>query len=118
MGAGHADVNRRLTALFGRTARDDAAQAALFAAGEAVQRLAELAGDSEPVGPPADAAAVRSRLRGLVEADGHTQSEIAGAAGMSQPQLSQILTGHRADPSITTVGRILAALGRSWADLD
>jgi transcriptional regulator with XRE-family HTH domain len=65
-----------------------------------------------PLTPPV------ARLLELVEADGRPRGVIAAAAGMSPAQLSQVLTGHRADPSITTVGRILAALGKSWADLD
>jgi transcriptional regulator with XRE-family HTH domain len=65
-----------------------------------------------PLTPPV------ARLLELVEADGRTRNEIAAAAGMSPAQLSQVLTGHRADPSITTVGRILAAVGKSWSDLD
>ena len=59
-----------------------------------------------------------ARLLELVEADGRTRNEIAASTMMSRAQLSQVLTGHRANPSITTVGRILAALGRSWKDLD
>jgi hypothetical protein len=38
---------------------------------------------------------------------------------MSPTQLYQLLTGHRAqDPKIATVGRVLAALSRTWRDLD
>ena len=59
-----------------------------------------------------------ARLLELVEADGRTRNEIAAAARMSPAQLSQVLTGYRADPSITTVGRILMALGKRWGDLD
>lgn len=65
-----------------------------------------------PLTPPV------ARLLELVEADGRSRAEIAAAARMAPAQLSQVLTGHRADPSITTVGRILAAIGKSWADLD
>ena len=65
-----------------------------------------------PLTPPV------ARLLALVEADGRTRAAIAAAAGMSPAQFSQVMTGHRADPSVTTVGRILEALGKSWADLD
>lgn len=66
--------------------------------------------------PPTDPTIVR--LIQLVEADGRTQAEIATAAGMSPAQFSQIMTGHRAAPSVATVRRILDALGKYWADLD
>lgn len=59
-----------------------------------------------------------ARLLELVNADSRPRGSIATAAGMSPAQFSQVLTGHRADPSITTVARILAALGKTWADLD
>lgn len=59
-----------------------------------------------------------ARLLLLVDADPRARHEVAAAAGMSPAQLSQILTGYRADPSVSTVGRILAALGKRWADLD
>lgn len=65
-----------------------------------------------PLTPPV------ARLLELVDADGRSRGSIASAAGMSAAQLSQVLTGHRADPSITTVGRILAAIGKTWGDLD
>ena len=59
-----------------------------------------------------------ARLVGLVNADGRSRGEIAAAAGMAPAQLSQVLTGHRADPSITTICRILAAIGKRLGDLD
>lgn len=65
-----------------------------------------------PLSPPV------ARLLLLVEADGRPRHEIAAAAGMGPSQFSQVMTGHRADPSISTVGRILAALGKSWKHLD
>jgi transcriptional regulator with XRE-family HTH domain len=58
------------------------------------------------------------RLRALVERDGRGVGRIAEAAGLSPSFLSQILIGHRPNPTVETVGRILAALGRSWRDLD
>jgi transcriptional regulator with XRE-family HTH domain len=58
------------------------------------------------------------RFRELAEADGRSQGAIAEAAGMSQSQLSQLLSGYRGDPRISTIARVLAALGRTWADLD
>jgi transcriptional regulator with XRE-family HTH domain len=62
--------------------------------------------------------ALRGRLRSLIDADGRSHAAIAGAAGMSQAQLSQILTGVRPNPTVETVERLLSALGRRWADLD
>ena len=59
-----------------------------------------------------------NRLADLVESDGRTRHEIADAVGMSKSQLSQILNGHKANPSIGTFERILTALGKTWADLD
>lgn len=58
-----------------------------------------------------------ARLLELVEADGRTRNAIAEAAGMSRAQLSQILTGYRADPSGSVLLRILEALGKDWPDL-
>ena len=59
-----------------------------------------------------------ARLRYLASLDARSLGEIAAAARMSQPQLNQTLSGHRANPSIGTFRSILAALGRKWADLD
>lgn len=58
------------------------------------------------------------RLRELVEADPRPLGEIAAAAGISPAHFSQVRSGHRANPSVATVAAILAALSRSWADLD
>ena len=58
------------------------------------------------------------RLRMLVMTDGRTISEVAEAAGMSLAQLSQIINGYRINPSARTLSRILAALGKTWSDLD
>jgi len=58
------------------------------------------------------------QLRDLVEHDGRSVAAIAAEAGMSRSQLSQVLLGIRRNPSIETVARVLAALGRQWSDLD
>jgi transcriptional regulator with XRE-family HTH domain len=58
------------------------------------------------------------RLRALVEADGRGVVRVAEAAGFSQSYLSQLLTGRKPNPRVESVGRVLAALGRSWGDLD
>lgn len=65
-----------------------------------------------------DPAAIRARLRSLVDASGLTQAEVGEAAGMSAAHLWQVLSGKRAAPSAPTVGRILAALDLPWAALD
>lgn len=74
--------------------------------------------ETDPYAMPGTLTPPVARLLELVEADGRTRNEIAAAAGMSPAQLSHVLTGHRAAPSITSVGRILAALGKSWKDLE
>ena len=61
---------------------------------------------------------VRRRLRALIDDSGRTASAVAAEAGMGPEQLSQILRGYRANPSVDVVGRVLGALGASWADLD
>jgi transcriptional regulator with XRE-family HTH domain len=58
------------------------------------------------------------QLRELVEAAGLPRSEIAGRAGMMRQQLVQVLDGARPNPSIGTIARVLAALDKTWADLD
>jgi transcriptional regulator with XRE-family HTH domain len=65
-----------------------------------------------------EAVAFHARLRRLIKADGRTQTTIAKAAGMSQGQLGQILTGIRPNPTVDTVERLLSVLGKRWADLD
>jgi DNA-binding phage protein len=60
---------------------------------------------------------VVGRLRELVATDGRYQNEIAAAAGMAKQQLHDTLAV-RPNPSIESVGRILAALGRRWSDLE
>ena len=62
---------------------------------------------------------IRARLRQLIDADGRTKAAIAEAAGMSKSQFGQVLSGHRANsPRYDTLARVLAALGRSFADLE
>jgi DNA-binding phage protein len=70
-----------------------------------------------PYAPP-HAPDALDRLRELVAEDGHSIADIATGAGMSRTHLHAVLSGDRANPSITTVATILAALGRSWSDLD
>lgn len=72
---------------------------------------------AKPTPAPTGADAL-DQLRDLVEADGRSIAAIAEAAEMSRSQLSQVLNGIRPNPSVGTVARVLAALGRSWADLD
>jgi transcriptional regulator with XRE-family HTH domain len=61
---------------------------------------------------------LRARLVALVGSDPRPASAIAEAAGMSRQQLGQVLSGHRPNPTVATLGRILEALGRGWRDLD
>jgi transcriptional regulator with XRE-family HTH domain len=70
--------------------------------------------------PPPTGADALDQLRELVEVDGRSVTDLAAAIDppMSRSQLSQILTGVRRAPSIETMARILAALGRPWASLD
>jgi DNA-binding phage protein len=65
-----------------------------------------------------DPAAIRARLRALADASGMKDSVIAAAAGMSQSQLWQLLNGTKANPQLSTIGRILAAMGLPWSALD
>jgi transcriptional regulator with XRE-family HTH domain len=62
--------------------------------------------------------AMHDRIRRLVDADDRSQVEIAKAAGMSRAQLNHLLSGVRPNPTVDTVERLLAAMGRRWADLD
>lgn len=71
------------------------------------------------VKPTLSPEAVRVRLRELIAASGRSAASVAESAGMSPPQLWQILSGHRAaDPQIGSVIRVLNALGKRWRDLD
>lgn len=65
-----------------------------------------------------DPEAIRLRLRELIEASGLRPSQVARAAGMSQSQLWHLLTGLKGEPRVSTIGRILAALGLPWSALD
>ena len=59
------------------------------------------------------------RLRELIELDPRPPSDTAKAAGMkTASQLDMYRAARRKDPSLSVTGRILAALGRKWADLD
>lgn len=63
----------------------------------------------QPLGP---------RLRALIAARGLSVSEAARRAGMPQPNLARLLAGDRPNPGVLTVGRVLAAIAATWADLD
>ncbi len=43
---------------------------------------------------------------------------IADAAEMSHAQLSQIVNGTRANPTVESLARVLTAIGKTMADLD
>jgi len=75
--------------------------------------IRELRSIVPPHGPDA-----LDRLRELVGADPRSNTEVGRAAGMSQARISAILTGRRLNPSVATVARLLAALGKTWRDLD
>jgi hypothetical protein len=70
--------------------------------------------------PTAVAADALDQLRELVESDGRSIPDLAAAIDppMSRTQLWGVLAGVRRRPSIETVARVLAGLGRRWADLD
>jgi transcriptional regulator with XRE-family HTH domain len=58
-----------------------------------------------------------ARLAALCDASGLTRSDIAGRAGMLPGDLSRLLSGRR-DPALSSVARILEAIGEPWAALD
>jgi hypothetical protein len=60
----------------------------------------------------------RTRLQYLVSHDARPMADISRDAGLHPDTLRQILSGYRPNPTIDVVGRILAELGRRWADLD
>ena len=62
--------------------------------------------------------AVRARLRALIADAGLSLAEAARRAEMSPSYLSNVLSGQKAKPEITTIARVLGALGKSWRDLD
>lgn len=61
---------------------------------------------------------IRERLRTLADDDGRSYAEIAREAGIAASHLSNVLNGRKANPSIGTVARILAAMRCRWRDLD
>lgn len=65
-----------------------------------------------PPGSPGD------RLRDLIDrkAKGRSHGEIADAAGVPRPNLSNILTGKVPSPGVLTVQAILDAIGATWCD--
>lgn len=62
--------------------------------------------------------AVRARLRALIAESGRPAASVAESAEMSPSYLSNVLSGVKAKPEITTIARVLAALGKTWRDLD
>lgn len=56
------------------------------------------------------------RLIGLIAACGLSNREISRRSGVSESNLSRIMSG-QCGPSLPTVERILAACGRRWSDL-
>jgi transcriptional regulator with XRE-family HTH domain len=67
--------------------------------------------------PTPDPAAVAPRLRELVAADGRSIRELARDLGIDHRNLHDILTG-KTDPRASTLAAILAAMGKTWGDLD
>lgn len=60
---------------------------------------------------------VGPRLRGLIEGSGRSLRQVAEAAGVPAANLSRICSG-QAGATVETIARVLAAVGRRWADLD
>jgi transcriptional regulator with XRE-family HTH domain len=58
-----------------------------------------------------------ARLALLCDASGLTRSDIAGRSGILPGDLSRLLSGRR-DPAVSSVARILEAIGEPWAALD
>jgi DNA-binding phage protein len=65
--------------------------------------------------PPPQAPA--PRLKALVESSGRSIRSVAAEVGIHHTNLLDILGG-QTDPRVTTVARILRALGKSWSDID
>ena len=63
--------------------------------------------------------AALDRLRELIEIDGRPITRIAreAPAPIGASHISDVKYGLKANPSIGTVAKILAALGRDWPDL-
>ena len=66
---------------------------------------------------PSDLPSLSARLRHLIARDGRSLREIGKKCGMTHDNLSAIQRGGT-DPRVSTMGRILVALGRRWKDLD
>lgn len=64
-----------------------------------------------------DRPAVAGRLRELIQASGKSLRAVAAECEIDHANLSRIAAG-QIDPRASTVGRILDAVGGSWADLD
>lgn len=62
-------------------------------------------------------AEIGPRLRGLIEGSGRSMRQVAEASEIPVANLSRICAG-KAGATVSTVARILAVLGRRWADLD
>lgn len=75
-------------------------------------------GGEKPPNPADDA--FPAKLSRLIDAKrkGRTDAEIAEAAGMSPAALSRLLTGGVPDPRLSTLLRVLKALGASLADYE
>jgi transcriptional regulator with XRE-family HTH domain len=58
-----------------------------------------------------------ARLRALIAESGLSAREVARRCGAHQPNLVRILQGWTT-PRADLLARVLAAIGRGWADLD
>lgn len=57
------------------------------------------------------------RLRALLDRKGYSITDAADAAGMSRQQVHSIVSGKVPNPGITTVERIVEAVGATMAEL-
>jgi len=62
-------------------------------------------------------ATLASRLRAARAAANLTQDQAAAAAGIHQSYLSLLESGARTEPTLSTLRRVAAALGRPLAEL-
>jgi DNA-binding XRE family transcriptional regulator len=60
---------------------------------------------------------IAKTLRRLREQSGRTATELAQAAGISRQALNMLESGQR-QPSLETARKLMAALGKSLAELD